>query len=264
MQDNGFGQTTPSPVNQDGAQEAPAATPAPTVSSGIDMQMGAASMPNGAENPEKTKSSLGIVLIIVLVLVAIGAVVATGFIAYNAGKNDNSVCSGNKDDKSGKDDSGDSGDEVLTDKAEKRNIQREDDLARVITAAMSYQANNNGKVPFGHDGAYLKNFIIRYIDSDCKDADYANGTFSSSCGDMFKDPQGETYTMVDKGSIKDMTFDSNDQIDLSGSIKNEKTFYAYTYAACGDDGKAKKSFGERDIAVFMKLEGGKIVYNDNH
>ncbi|MBQ9684305.1 type II secretion system protein [Candidatus Saccharibacteria bacterium] len=137
-----------------------------------------------------------------------------------------------------------------------RNTQREDDLARIITAVNNYQSNNQGKVPFknGADQAALAKFINRYVDSTCK----LEGT-DIKCDDSsneFRDPQGDTYKIVNGGLASDGT-------DVSTNMQ-EKTFYGYYNATCGDEGIVKKGTGDRDVAVFMKLEGGAIACNDNH
>jgi len=145
-----------------------------------------------------------------------------------------------------------------------RNTQREDDLARIITAVNQYQANNNGKVPFGRDGGEIGNFVKRYVDSTCS---YASSAFTCSSNE-FRDPQGNNYNMVDMGLANKtgegaLTF-GDGGADVSSAIAKEGTFYGYAYASCGDEGKIIKGTGNRDVAVFMKLEGGAIACNDNH
>ncbi len=137
-----------------------------------------------------------------------------------------------------------------------RNTQREDDLARIITAVNNYQSNNQGKVPFknGTTQAQLAQFVSRYIDSTCE----LDGT-DIKCSDNsneFRDPQGDTYKIESMGL-------ATDGEDVSGSMQ-EKTFYGYYNATCGDEGIVKSGTGDRDVAVFMKLEGGAIACNDNH
>ena len=137
-----------------------------------------------------------------------------------------------------------------------RNTQREDDLARVITAVNSFQSNNNGKVPFNSatTDASLATFVSRYIDSTCA----LDGT-AIKCSDNsneFRDPQGDTYKIVNKGKAVDGA-------NVSAGMA-EKTFYGYYNASCGDGGTVKSGTGDRDVAVFMKLEGGAIVCNANH
>ena len=139
-----------------------------------------------------------------------------------------------------------------------RNTQREDDLARIITAVNNYQSNNQGKVPF-KDGAgidELGKFVSRYVDSTC--AVDGGAIKCSDNSNEFRDPQGETYKIENKGKAP-----AGDGTDVSTNMV-EKTFYGYYNATCGDEGIVKAGTGDRDVAVFMKLEGGAIACNDNH
>ena len=139
-----------------------------------------------------------------------------------------------------------------------RNTQREDDLARIITAVNNYQSNNQGKVPF-KDGAgidELGKFVSRYVDSTC--AVDGGAIKCSDNSNEFRDPQGETYKIENKGKAP-----AGDGTDVSTNMV-EKTFYGYYNATCGDEGIVKPGTGDRDVAVFMKLEGGAIACNDNH
>ncbi len=144
-----------------------------------------------------------------------------------------------------------------------RNTQREDDLARVITAVNQYQANNNGKVPFGRgtngaaDQTKMPDFVTRYLDSTCNTPADKNGGKTFTCtGNEFRDPQGNIYFIKDMGKITAQTSVPTDMA--------EQGFYGYSNASCGDEGIATVGTGERDVAVFMKLEGGAIACNDNH
>ena len=139
-----------------------------------------------------------------------------------------------------------------------RNTQREDDLARIITAVNNYQSNNQGKVPF-KDGAgidELGKFVSRYVDSTC--AVDGGAIKCSDNSNEFRDPQGETYKIENKGKAP-----AGDGTDVSTNMV-DKTFYGYYNATCGDEGIVKPGTGDRDVAVFMKLEGGAIACNDNH
>ena len=144
-----------------------------------------------------------------------------------------------------------------------RNTQREDDLARVLTAVNQYQANNNGKVPFDGTSGNVDNFVKRYLDKTCDPKTggangdtTAHGYTCDAGSNEFRDPQGDTYGMSDKGKATNGT-------DISSGLK-EKNFYGYYNATCGDEGKTNSGTGDRDVAVFMKLEGGAIACNDNH
>ena len=74
-----------------------------------------------------------------------------------------------------------------------RNTQREDDLARVLTAANSYQTNNNGKTPWSNNTTD-KNFVKRYIDNTCTPTSSSKYTCSES-SNQFRDPDGTIYGM---------------------------------------------------------------------
>ena len=233
----------------------------------------------GANGPKKKSN---VVLIIILVVFALAMVVATGFIAYNMGKNDglkshksnnsSSYVGGEKDgveeggekedgEKEDGDDSddGDEGGDAEEEAAaamKKRNDQREKDLDRVIVATERYQANNNGKIPF-RNGATTKDiaiFVERYIEQTCMGDD----AMALSCsGDGFRDPQGDVYKMKNMGEATTG--------DISAKIAAEKTFYGFYSAECGSkSGYLKKTSGARDAAVFIKLEGGSIACIDNH
>ena len=254
-------------------------TPAPVSESATPVVASTQSAMVGANGPKKKSN---VVLIIILVVLALAMVVATGFIAYNMGKNDglkshksNNSSSYVGDEKDGVEEGGekedgkredgddsDDGDEGggAEEKAaaamKKRNDQREDDLARVVTAIGQYQANNNGKIPF-RDGATTKDiaiFVRRYIEQTCMGDD----AMALSCsGDGFRDPQGDVYKMKNMGEATTG--------NISAKIAAEKTFYGFYSAECGSkSGYLKKTSGTRDAAVFIKLEGGSIVCIDNH
>jgi len=160
-----------------------------------------------------------------------------------------------------------------------RNTQREDDLARVLTAANDYQTNNNGKSPW--DTKYKTNdkFVKRYIDDTCND-NPGEGTKYTCDGDQFRDPDGENYAMFAAGRLdespKRFTGTGN-KLTLTGEATTgaeggtttadptfDHTFYAITYASCGDEGEAVKGTGNRQYAVYFVLEGNAISCNDNH
>jgi len=152
-----------------------------------------------------------------------------------------------------------------------RNTQREDDLSRVLTAANDFQSNNNGKSPWD-DGAGQTNtnFVRRYIDDTCGN-DFADGVQYTSCtGDQFRDPDGENYAMTAAGRA-DGSAVSNFAAKTDGAagwVMNDTdfnhTFYAVTYASCGDEGEAITGTGNRQYAVYYVMEGGAISCNDNH
>jgi prepilin-type N-terminal cleavage/methylation domain-containing protein len=176
-----------------------------------------------------------------------------------------------------------------------RNTQREDDLSRVLTAANDYQTNNNGKSPWDDGkGKTDKRFVKRYIDSTCDYPTQGDGYQYTCTGNQFRDPDGEPYSMMASGSLNKTTALANfraAEYNANGTIKNDKyfelrkasvttsggvsttnyndptfdhTFYAVTYATCGDEGKVVKGTGNRQYAVMYVLEGNAISCNDNH
>ena len=108
--------------------------------------------------------------------------------------------------------------------------------------------NNSGKIPFT-DAATINKFTIRYIDSRCTEL---NGNLVN-CGSDFMDPNGVQYSWANLGSREKIT---------AGDV--DYKIYYKTYAACNDegDGVVERS-GQREFALLMKLEGGKISCNDN-
>ena len=157
-----------------------------------------------------------------------------------------------------------------------RKTQREDDLARVLTAANDYQTNNNGKSPWDAKNVN-KNFVKRYIDDTCDRKVGEDGKESYECsGDQFRDPDGENYNMTfngrmdDKSTLKGFALEGagtegeNTQLAEISNPEFDHTFKAITYASCGDEGQAKKGTGNRPYAVYFVLEGGAVSCNDNH
>lgn len=155
-----------------------------------------------------------------------------------------------------------------------RNTQREDDMARVISAVNDFQTNNNGKTPFNVTGTdTLTKFVKRYIDSECVGSDSNNATNFTSCGTQFLDPDGQPYQIkyvgeVGSGSGKIKAGDITTQLkkDASSNVtaQFDHVFYGFTNAGCGDEGNVVAGTGVRQIAIFFVEEGGAITCNDNH
>lgn len=136
-----------------------------------------------------------------------------------------------------------------------RNTQREDDLARVLTAVNDYQTNNSGKTPFEDDNVN-PNFLKRYVDEEVK----IQNSKVTACGDQFKDPDGECYQIEWRG-----TATANQKGVSTGLTSFNHTFYAYNNATCGDlEGTYDAGTGKRQVAIFFVEEGGAIACNDNH
>ena len=142
-----------------------------------------------------------------------------------------------------------------------RNTQREDDIARFLTAVNDYQTNNSGQTPFtkptsdAGTGSTNSNFIKRYIEEnyDGSKTPPCNG----SCP-QFTDPDGTMYDFVvwsNKHSQADNTF--------GGAVDHH--VYVVVNAGCGaTEGTWTAGTGDRQIAMFYIEEGGAIVCNDNH
>lgn len=137
-----------------------------------------------------------------------------------------------------------------------RNTQREDDLARLLTAVNDYQTNNSGKTPFENNDVN-NNFLKRYVDEE---TEYDANKPITVCGDQFKDPDGECYQIKWKGSGA-----KGDKGKATGLTDFDHTFYVYTNAGCGDlEGTYDVGTGKRQVAIFFVEEGGAIACNDNH
>ena len=149
-----------------------------------------------------------------------------------------------------------------------RDVQREDDLSRFITAANSYQSNNMGRTPW-LDGGTDINFVHRYIDETCNTLPrvtaYAEYNCSSS---QFKDPDGNNYKIQYVGSMLETNgggsaFNGNLET-LMEQWPNNHALVVATGAACGSEGKMEQGTGERQYAIAYRLENGTIACNDNH
>lgn len=138
-----------------------------------------------------------------------------------------------------------------------RNTQREDDLARVLTAVNDYQTNNSGKTPFEDGKTVNANFLKRYVDEK---TEYAADKPITVCGDQFKDPDGECYQIEVRGTGK-----PNEKGKETNLTTFDHTFHVYTNASCGDlEGTYDVGTGKRQVAIFFVTEGGAVACNDNH
>ena len=220
--------------------------------------------------PKDSNKSLVVILIVLIVAIIIAAIVAV-IVIINVNKEvrGNEV-SQTKDAVEAEDDKEPKSEPEPTEKPEeekktdpnvliirRRDAQREDDLARMITASNMYQANNNGKLPFS-DGEINKNFIKRYIDSKVETTDGLNVT---KCGDEFKDPNGKCYSFAKPVMLK-----SNKKDALKGVTAVNNKFYVFIQAICGDNGEVEYRNGTRIFAIMYKLEMDKetIACNDNY
>ena len=133
-------------------------------------------------------------------------------------------------------------------------VQREDDISRFLTAANDFQANNNGKTPWD-SGTTNEKWVRRYIDNKCT-ADTPEQA-DDSCGNEFRDPDGQPYYFVYEGNLA---------YAKKASVQRDHGIRVYTYAQCddGDDGSLTVASGKRQFAMLYKLSDGSITCNDNH
>ncbi len=155
-----------------------------------------------------------------------------------------------------------------------RNTQREDDIARFLTAVNDYQTNNSGKTPFGttghHEGTFTS-FVKRYIDQNVTASTEADGTTCGTNGcPQFTDPDGELYKfkVVDQGDL-DAIFTgvaaSGDSPAVAAVSDVNHIVYVALNAGCGPtEGTSVAGSGDRQIAMYYVEEGGAIICNDNH
>lgn len=147
-----------------------------------------------------------------------------------------------------------------------RNTQREDDLSRFLTAITDYSTNNSGRIPFSTGtNAEAKGFVKKYIDDTCsKDLLSTDAAFECTA-DQFRDPDGELYSFaeatvdgsVDAEGNANVKFGSND-----GSVEH-KVYHLVGYTCGTLEGTAIKGTGNRQVALYMVLEGGGVSCNAN-
>lgn len=133
-----------------------------------------------------------------------------------------------------------------------RNTRRRQDMARILSAFNDYSSNNNGKMPQKAD---ITNFMDRYV--------------GDSESDQRKDPDGQKYTLVWVGSPKNpgKLYSKNTSDETKHGAFNHNIYY-FVKAACDDskgavEGAVKSADGDREIAIFYRLEGGAIYCGDN-
>ena len=212
-------------------------------------------MTPGASAPKKGNTGI-IIAIIAAAVILVGLIVAIIVVlaSNNGGSNSSS--------KTGSNSKTNEPEKDKNYQRDQRNIQREDDLARLLTAVNDYQTNNNGKTPF--NGGDMVQFVRRYIDMDCTGGAttaYSTragaATSFTECGAQFTDPDQETYNLVYEGTVT-----STKKVNLT---EVDHKFHVYSRASCSDDeGMVKPGYGEREIAIFYVEEGGAIACNDNH
>ena len=121
-----------------------------------------------------------------------------------------------------------------------RDTQRRNDMARVATALINYQTNNNG-LPVDVATATSDTPLI---------TNYLGGT-------EFKDPDGTQY----KIQIKTAKSAGDHQALTGGSV--DHIISIYKNAKCGNNSIDYNSAGGNYYALMYKLEGSGVVCIDN-
>lgn len=208
---------------------------------------------NGAQR----KSKMPIVIAVVVAVIAIiGAIIAIIMIGNSAGGDGQKTAKANPAETVI---GPDSKDYSIID------IERNTTLMRLVAAVESYQTDNGGTLPFGENVRLGEDFIQRYIDTTCVSAvDNGDEVRYSSCSEEFSDFSDKgPFSVVYNGSAEQLKYDG-DLADVSGEIKEEKTFYAYSFAYCGGGGKVLKGDDKYSVAIFGKLTTGEVICQDNH
>lgn len=255
--------TTTEPVPQDSFAEPATNTgaswqPAQATAPGI----GSTNMTPGASAPKKGNTGI-IIAIIAAAVILVGLIVAIIVVLAS----NNGGGSGNNSSKTGSNSKTSEPEKDKNYQRDQRNIQREDDLARMITAVNDYQTNNNGRTPFGtgvYDKTTITRFVTRYIDMDIDQNGVSEGksfVCSKSSCPQFTDPDGTVYGFTVDLAKSGKT---NEKISYSGDTVDH-IFHVYVNASCGSsDGTYTTGTGNRQIAIFYFEEGGDIACNDNH
>lgn len=147
-----------------------------------------------------------------------------------------------------------------------RNTQRENDLDRFLTAVTDYASNNSGRLPFTVNaagaGAEVANFVTRYIDNTCENGPSNNGAFDC-VADQFRDPDGNLYQFAVRDGRNLATNDAAPGLpdNFEDAIVNNKhTVTAVVGVMCGvNEGTVTAGTGDRQVALFMIMEGGGIA-----
>lgn len=119
--------------------------------------------------------------------------------------------------------------------AAQRNTQRREDMSKLNSAIIQYQANNNGKIPNQQNPPMAGDtFVSRYIVGE------------------FVDPDGENYNVIF----------STDMGQANTSVETEHNMVVINRAYCNGE-TAAAARNVRDYAILYKLEGSGVYCVDN-
>jgi prepilin-type N-terminal cleavage/methylation domain-containing protein len=173
-----------------------------------------------------------------------------------------------------------------------RNTQRRNDLSRFMTAVEQYAGNNSNKSPFYHATGHgvdvtgaektrIANFVQRYIDQSCQidsaEIETVGGLDKGiyrfkNCSDQFSDPAGETYGFdVRYANAPQNGVNTQDIVWYHADNGSYVTHLITVYSAakCNQEENkvtftgASGNSGKRQIAMFLRLEGGSSACVDN-
>ena len=162
-----------------------------------------------------------------------------------------------------------------------RNTRRRQDMARIMSAIIDYQANNGGKSPVtatttwgNYTGAEIdKDFPARYIEENLDTssiASYSDGiigrqVYSIKCQDgkscdRFMDPDGQIYKIAATG-------EGITKLDHSSSVIDDFNHIVYIGIGIKCNSMNEDNFevtgNPNDTVVRYVLEGGSIYCTDN-
>lgn len=193
------------------------------------------------------------------------ALIAMGYPDDKWGEEDSD--SSSRDDKEDKDD---------TLQVSQRDTQRRSDMARVMTAIVDYQANNNGNFLEGPSYWYgTYNFYCDETNLACKFvSDYLSSDGSSN---DFRDPDDTPYSIditenlvsngaitSDYGSSFSHLEETSDGYTIGGYMPfEEHVVFIVPGGKCGADSNVVKAQSAENIAVMYLLGDGSIYCMDN-
>ena len=158
-----------------------------------------------------------------------------------------------------------------------RNTQRQNDIARFVTAVNDFKVNNGNQTPFqktkvntvlGSTSAELINGVTGKKFGEQFVKKYIMG--GSTDSGKFTDPNGTEYSFLiqDHSNTGNQTLNQKDtpnngtKFDIPKTINN--IIYVYTHSSCsGSEGIITHKNGAGDYAMVYVLEGGAIYCNGN-